>query len=202
MPAPKQKRAQQTRQKILDAGAHLFTVEGYHATSSKKIAHQAGIAVGSFYNHFADKKALLLTIFREHVAQVHTMIFETLQQSGFALGGADGRQTVQMIISQSLKLHTLSPEFHRQISALRYTDAEIAAVVDEENERVVQMLAQVLSTGADALRVDDLEAASRVVISAVEEVVHQIKIFGAPQQVEERLLSALTDMVHRFLYDA
>lgn len=198
--APMQKRAERTRAKIMEAGARLISADGYHATSSKKIAREAGIAVGSFYNHFTDKKDLLLAIYREHMQQVHGMIFETLRESGFARGDADGRETVQQIIAQTLRLHTLSPAFHRQMSALRYTDEEIGRMIAEQEEQVVQMLVQLLGSGKEALRVDDLEAAVRVVTRAIEEVVHEIKIFSPPPLEEERLLAALTDMVQRFLF--
>lgn len=184
----------------MEAGARLLSSEGYHQTSSKKIARAAGISVGSFYNHFRDKKELLLAVYREHVARVHQMIFDALQGGGLG-AGLEGRRLVEAVVGQALRLHTLSPEFHRQMMALRHTDEDVGRVVAEEDERVVRLLMEMLSSSnSRRLRVDDLEAAARVVIIAVEEVVHGIKVSVPPPIGEERLIAALSDMVHRFLF--
>jgi AcrR family transcriptional regulator len=51
-----------TRQRILGAAAQLFHEQGYHATTMRQIAAEAGIKAGSLYNHFAGKQELLYEI--------------------------------------------------------------------------------------------------------------------------------------------
>lgn len=51
-----------TRQAILEASYRLFTEQGYHGTSMRAIAAQAGITVGSIYNHFADKEQIIQAV--------------------------------------------------------------------------------------------------------------------------------------------
>jgi len=51
-------RGENTRQAILEAGYSLFIEHGFHATSMRRIAERAGIAVGGIYNHFASKNAI------------------------------------------------------------------------------------------------------------------------------------------------
>jgi hypothetical protein len=104
-----------------------------------------------------------------------------------------------MIVEQSLKLHTFSPEFHREITLLRYSDPDFAALNAKEMMRIVEILVSILEPAQDVLRVDDLEAAAFVIASAVEEVVHSIKMFEAPL-AEERLVNALADMIHSYLF--
>lgn len=48
-----------TRQALIEASYHLFTSHGFHATSMRDIAAEAGITVGSIYNHFADKEQIV-----------------------------------------------------------------------------------------------------------------------------------------------
>lgn len=59
--APARSRAA-TRQRILEAGTALFAREGLHAVSSARIAKAAGVAAGTFYLHFRDKKELFREI--------------------------------------------------------------------------------------------------------------------------------------------
>jgi AcrR family transcriptional regulator len=51
-----------TRQAILEASYRLFTEQGYHGTSMRAIAAQAGITAGSIYNHFADKEQIIQAV--------------------------------------------------------------------------------------------------------------------------------------------
>lgn len=58
-----------TRAALIDAAAKIFKREGYFATDSNAIARRAGYAPGSFYNHFADKTAILLAVYEQYVEQ-------------------------------------------------------------------------------------------------------------------------------------
>ena len=51
-------KGERTRQVILDAAYCLFIEQGYHATSMRQIAEQAGVALGGIYNHFESKEQI------------------------------------------------------------------------------------------------------------------------------------------------
>jgi AcrR family transcriptional regulator len=55
-----------TRQAILDAAERLILSQGYHGTSMRQIASEAGIAVGGIYNHFAGKEAIFAALLGRH----------------------------------------------------------------------------------------------------------------------------------------
>jgi TetR/AcrR family fatty acid metabolism transcriptional regulator len=60
------------RNQILDAAARVFAEKGFHPTTIKDIAREAGLADGTLYNYFENKTALLLGIMermREHALQ-------------------------------------------------------------------------------------------------------------------------------------
>jgi AcrR family transcriptional regulator len=48
---------------ILAAAEELFAEHGLHAASMTEIAARAGVAVGTLYNHFTDKDALITGLF-------------------------------------------------------------------------------------------------------------------------------------------
>jgi len=196
---PKQKRSEETRRRIIEAGIRLFSENGYHSTSSKKIAREAGTAVGSFYNYFDDKKQLLFEIQQLHSEKVHAMIENSLKELFENSPDMDGRTIVQRMVEQALELHSYSPQLHREITSLTYSDPDFAKMGREEDGRVIDIFLKLLRQQKDLLRTDDLEAAVMVVGLAMEAVVHTIRIFGAPIE-ERRLTDALGDMIHRFLY--
>lgn len=51
-----------TRLAIEDAAVELFIDHGYHATSMRQIADQAGLALGGIYNHFSSKEEIFEAI--------------------------------------------------------------------------------------------------------------------------------------------
>jgi AcrR family transcriptional regulator len=58
------------KNQILDAAATVFADKGFHPTTTKEIAKQAGISEGTIYNYFDSKPALLLGIFERMKATI------------------------------------------------------------------------------------------------------------------------------------
>ena len=58
------------RNQILDAAAKVFAEKGFHPTTIKDIATEAGIAHGTIYTYFENKTALLLAIFDRMKASI------------------------------------------------------------------------------------------------------------------------------------
>lgn len=56
---PRQARAKQTVQSLVDAGFLLIQRQGKEAFTTRNVAQLAGVGVGSVYEYFADKQALL-----------------------------------------------------------------------------------------------------------------------------------------------
>jgi len=57
--------ASETKHRIREAAIRVFSREGFDRASVKSVAQEAGVAVGSIYNHFRDKDDLLISIFEE-----------------------------------------------------------------------------------------------------------------------------------------
>src|SRR4051794_38051909 len=62
-PARKSRDPDGTRQRLIEAAGAEFNRLGYHGTDSNRIARAAGYAPGSFYKHFADKRAAFLEVY-------------------------------------------------------------------------------------------------------------------------------------------
>ena len=62
---PVTRRGQQTRDKLLAAAEDIIGTKGYDRTSIAEITQSAGVAQGTFYIYFPDKKAVLVELVRE-----------------------------------------------------------------------------------------------------------------------------------------
>lgn len=59
-------RSNRKKQDIIRAAHALFVKQGYHGTSMRQIARDAGIALGGLYNHFDSKQQVFKEVFFEY----------------------------------------------------------------------------------------------------------------------------------------
>ncbi len=64
---PRQRRSEETVARILDAAARIFDERGYRATTTNHVAEEAGVSVGSLYQYFPNKDALLTGLTERHL---------------------------------------------------------------------------------------------------------------------------------------
>jgi AcrR family transcriptional regulator len=64
-PAKPITKGERTRAVVLDAAKNLFVSKGYHGTSMREIADEAGLALGGIYNHFGNKEDIFVGVLME-----------------------------------------------------------------------------------------------------------------------------------------
>lgn len=64
---PRQARAALTRQRILDAAARVFAEYGYAAGTTNRIAERARVSIGSLYQYYPNKDAILVELLTRHL---------------------------------------------------------------------------------------------------------------------------------------
>src|SRR3954462_6141325 len=64
---PRQVRAELTRQRTLTAAAHVFAEHGYAAGTTNRIAERGRISIGSLYQYFPNKDAILAALLVRHL---------------------------------------------------------------------------------------------------------------------------------------
>jgi AcrR family transcriptional regulator len=81
--SPRQARSRITVEYLLEAAAQVFEARGYAGTTNE-IAERAGVSIGTLYQYFADKDALLLALAERHLAQARRQLLAALQVQGEA----------------------------------------------------------------------------------------------------------------------
>src|SRR5437773_55844 len=67
---PRQKRARQTVEIVLDAVVEVLKRDGVSAVTTNRIAEVAGVSIGSVYQYFPDKQAIFMALHARHVDQI------------------------------------------------------------------------------------------------------------------------------------
>jgi TetR/AcrR family fatty acid metabolism transcriptional regulator len=69
---------------IRQAAIRVFAREGFHRARMETIAHEAGVAVGTIYNYFENKRDVLLAVFEAEFEE-QISFFERLRESGLSI---------------------------------------------------------------------------------------------------------------------
>ncbi|MBW4631358.1 MAG: TetR/AcrR family transcriptional regulator [Iphinoe sp. HA4291-MV1] len=78
-PAPSET---QTRVRILDAAKRLFASQGFDGTTTRDLAQAAGVAEGTLFRHFPNKKAILIEIATQGWVEILTDLLTELSEMG------------------------------------------------------------------------------------------------------------------------
>jgi len=125
-----------TRQRILQTARRLFADNGFDATTSRDIAHAAGIAAGTLFNYFPTKETVLACLAAEALAEVPepTESAASLDEALFGLIAAGLRKLKPFRRHLPVLLETaLSPLAiktpHESAAALRTSQLEAVAAL-------------------------------------------------------------------------
>jgi AcrR family transcriptional regulator len=72
----------QTRQRILEAAQHLFAAHGFDGTTTRDLAQTAGIAEGTLFRYFPNKKAILVEVATNGWVDILTDLLTELSEMG------------------------------------------------------------------------------------------------------------------------
>lgn len=195
---PKQQRGIETKRQIIKAAHKLFANEGIHGTNSKEIAKKAGVSIGSFYSYFKNKKTLLIEMLEDYIEQHYKTAWRHLESYNV---NEIGEEQLRAIIVSVFDAYNISPNFHRQTHALRYSDPEIKRLYDKERERELHQIKYLIEKNTNRLEViKDLRAAAMVIHNAVENVAHTVKFLGTDID-EDLLIDGLVTMIASFLIE-
>jgi len=72
----------QTRTRILSAALRLFASQGFDGTTTRDLAQAAGVAEGTLFRHFANKKAILIEVATNGWVEILTDLLTELSEMG------------------------------------------------------------------------------------------------------------------------
>ena len=86
-----------THARIVEAAYRLFIEQGFHATSMRQVAAEAGVTVGGIYAHFASKEAIWEAVLLER--HPYHEVMALLQQAGGDTVSEFLKQTASLMIN-------------------------------------------------------------------------------------------------------
>ncbi|SIN79262.1 TetR/AcrR family transcriptional regulator [Vannielia litorea] len=138
---PAQARSLATWNAVLEAAAHILRSEGARALTTNSVAERAGVSIGSLYQYFPSKDAIIAELVREMKAAMVRDFATVLDDA--ALCAAPLPKLVGAIMRASLLHHSRDPELARRLETIEQdmaVDADLAALKAGLTARFVQLL--------------------------------------------------------------
>lgn len=137
---PTQERAAATRDAILQAAARILSAEGLSAFNTNRVAEVAGVSIGSLYQYYPNKAALLAALSEQHTASLVQLIEACVARTE----GAKLEPAVDALIDIALEHQFEHAEFS---AALDYAERELPmdAIMKPYKKAVVAELVELLS---------------------------------------------------------
>lgn len=184
---PRQGRSRATVDRILLAAARIFDERGYHGTTTNHVAEAADVSIGSLYQYFPNKDALLVGLAERHVEEAAAALRLRLEALAAAAPPMPGvaRSLVELAVelNDSSALHAVIHAEAPRTPALR---DRVDALGAQVAEAVAGHLVRTGSGGPDPLR------RARLLVAAVDAAVHDV-VLRAPRGPARR--AATDDLV-------
>ncbi|GAA0590599.1 TetR/AcrR family transcriptional regulator [Kutzneria viridogrisea] len=187
---PKQVRGELTRQRILAAAAQVFAEHGYAAGTTNRIAERARVSIGSLYQYYPNKDAILVELVSRHLDTGEAELRR--HQAGELPDTIEG--VLRVFVHVAVQNHLDAPQLLRVMIEETPNSPELVRKIGEyERERVAYVSA--LFERYPEVRVGNPQVAARIVVNTVELVVHKVIAGHEPVdlgQFEEELVAMLT----------
>jgi AcrR family transcriptional regulator len=187
---PQQARSKDTVEAIVTAAARVLAKTGWAGFTTNTVAEIAGVSIGSLYQYFPNKAALVFAIKRRHFADLQAVIEAACDpDASLSLHDRVGR-----LVSGMIRAHSIDPALHRILEREVPHDTTAPELESPYAAMQQQLAALIHHRRATKTRRD---VVARMTLLAIEGAVHGASSSGelqSPLFAEE-----LTQLVSSYL---
>jgi AcrR family transcriptional regulator len=165
---PRQARSRQTVECVLAAAAHVFAHRGYANTTTNHIAARAGVSIGSLYQYFPSKDALLLALAERHIESGFAKVMEEVR----AHREASVPDFLRTLVDALIAAHEIDPRLHEVIFEEARLPASFRRRLEELEARAVEVARDLIEARIADLAVPNPEIASFIVVQILDGLTH------------------------------
>lgn len=192
---PRQARSEATVKAILQAAAQVFERHGYAAATTNRIAQRAGVSIGTLYQYFPNKDAILVALVHQHLAESTAALQPHLLR---LKSGAGFEDVLPDIVSAMVAMHALAPGLHRVLFEETQLPATLRAEIDELEDQLTDLAAQALANDPSTAPTDP-RLAARIVVGVIEGLTHRLVLRPPPGVSPDAIAREITELVRAYL---
>ena len=186
---PAQKRAKETVRAVIEAAARILVREGYEGTNVNHVAKLAGVSVGSIYQYFPSKEALVAEVARD-LAQRTLAHF---QDGVMELALLPLREAVRGVVERAVRALRTDPQLREVI--LQQLPADVFDTRQPDSMLWV-LLREYFQFHSETIRPMNIDLAVAILQASVDAVAKVTSVRGDP---EEDVVEELTHLVYGYI---
>ena len=192
-----QERSRLTVNALLEATTRVLVKEGYDRASTNKIAAVAGVSIGSLYQYFPSKEALVAAVSERHSHEVLQLIRNALVK----VAARPIEVAAREFVSVAIDAHRVNPKLHRVLAEQIPRIGRLQSV-EAINRDVHALIRGYLDAHRDEIDVTDLDLAAFICVTTVEALTHTAVLHRPDMLADgkaEQFVDDVTDVVVRYL---
>lgn len=188
-----QARSRATVEALIEATARILVRESFAGVSTNRIAEEAGVSIGSLYQYFPSKEALVAAVIDRH----HDELMEVARGTLAEVVSLPMERAVRRLVTVAIEAHRVDPKLHRVLAEQIPRTGRLKNV-ELFNRENYAMFRSYLEGHRDEIRAVDLDLASFVCVTTVEALTHRA-VLHHPEVLSEERSATLVDEATRLL---
>ncbi len=169
---PSQARAQTTVDVLLEATARILVRRGWAGATTNHIAATAGVSIGTLYEYFPSKDAMVLALVERHLERAEATLGATIAAHASSGSIPALEPLVRTLVDMMIRLHADAPRLHRVLFEEVPHPPVVRRRVRALEDRSAAALAALLPRMPD-VAVDRPDVAARLVVDMLESLTHR-----------------------------
>jgi AcrR family transcriptional regulator len=176
-----QTRSRLTVDALVEATARVLIKEGYDRASTNKIAATAGVSIGSLYQYFPSKEALVAAVVERHI----NALSQVVRQAMLKVAARPIEVGVRELVAAAIDAHRLDPKLHRILAEEAPRTGRLENI-DAVERYAHGFLRDYLEAHRSEIDVANLDLAAFVLVTTVEALTHSAVLTRPDILVDEK----------------
>ncbi len=142
------------QEKILQSALGLFAKEGYHATSTNKVAKHACVSEGLIFRHFGNKEGLLTSILELGENKIKSLLVDIVMEP-------DPKEVIRKAIFMSARIDKIDYDFWKLQFKLKWE-------LEVSSDKKMEPLKMALSNAFNKLGYEEPEQEAMLILLFIE----------------------------------
>lgn len=188
-----QERSRATVDALIEATARILVREGFDKASTNRIAEVAGVGVGSLYQYYPGKEALVAAVIDRHNRE----IMQVVRGAAAEVASQPVEKAVRRLVAVAIEAHRIDPRLHRVLAEQLPRTGRLADV-ETFNREAHALFRAYLEGHRDELRIVDLDLAAFVCVTSIEALTHTA-VLHRSELLTDEAVETLVDEVTRLV---
>jgi AcrR family transcriptional regulator len=188
-----QERSRATVEALIEATRRLLVREGFDKASTNRIAQEAGVSVGSLYQYYPSKEALVAAVIDRHNRDLMQVVRAALAE----VATLPIEKAMRKLVTVAIDAHRIDPRLHRVLAEQIPRTGRLEKVATF-NREYYALVKDYLASHRDELRAVDLDLAAFVCVTSIEALTHTA-VLHRPDVLSDESVGTLVDEAARLV---